>query len=560
MSAPPAFLQDPPRLGNQYDDDRVLRSYLRRALPPDVLLEIEPSLRRMGELAGGELCALQLADRAAEPSLVSWDGWGRRIERIEPTAVWRRAERLAAEEGVVAAAYDARYGAHSRLHQFALAYLFSPSTDFYGCPLAMTDGAARTLLESGNRRLIEHAVSRLTSRDPDQFWTSGQWMTESTGGSDVGLSRTEARRDGSGWTLHGHKWFTSAASSPMALTLARPEGNGPGGKGLALFYLETRREDGLMNGIVVHRLKEKLGTRKLPTAELTLDGCRAELVGEASDGVRAIAPMLNLTRTWNAVTAVALMRRGIALARDYARRRVAFGARLLDLPLHAETLADQQAELEGAFHLTFRVCELIGHVERGAAGTDDARLLRILTPLAKLTTARQAVAVSSEVLESFGGAGYVEDTGLPTLLRDAQVLAIWEGTTNVLALDALRAMAPGDGFTLLAEELHRLLAPVRDPGLCDAAERVRHCLADLATAWLEIQSQGRLGEASARRLALGLGRCLEVAALVQHAEWALVEEQDRRARAAALRLAERLPLPSRRFEATDTRSLADDEP
>lgn len=128
----------------------------------------------------------------------------------------------------------------------------------------MTDGAARTLLESRNSRLIDRAVPHLTSRDPGQFWTSGQWMTESTGGSDVGLSQTSARRDASGvWRLNGKKWFTSAANSQMALTLARPEGNGPGGSGLALFYLETRRADHSLNGIRIERLKDKLGTRKV---------------------------------------------------------------------------------------------------------------------------------------------------------------------------------------------------------------------------------------------------------------------------------------------------------
>src|SRR5688500_15893659 len=134
---------------------------------------------------------------------------------------------------------------------------------------------------SNNPQLIERAVGRLTSRDPAQAWTSGQWMTESTGGSDVGASLTRAERDESGqWRLFGKKWFTSAITSQMALTLARPAGNGPGGGGLAMFYVETRNPDGGLNGIRVERLKDKLGTRKVPTAELLLEGARAELVGD----------------------------------------------------------------------------------------------------------------------------------------------------------------------------------------------------------------------------------------------------------------------------------------
>ena len=199
----------------------------------------------------------------------------------------------------------------------------------------MTDGAARTLLTSGNQALIDEAVVHLTSRDPGTFWTSGQWMTESTGGSDVGLSETTARQDDKGqWRLYGRKWFTSAATSQIALTLARPEGNPSGGKSLALFYLKTRDEKGRLQQIEILRLKDKLGTRKVPTAELMLRGTPAVPVLGLTDGVRNIVPMLQLTRTWNSVTAAAFMRRGLALTRSYARRRTAFGA-----PLSEKSLA-----------------------------------------------------------------------------------------------------------------------------------------------------------------------------------------------------------------------------
>ena len=169
-----AFVQPPPELGNQYTDDRALRSYLARALPGDVLREIEMSLTEMGEFAGGELYRMQLADRENEPVLTHWDAWGNRIDRIEVSPLWRVAERIAAEQGLVATAYEQKHGAYSRLHQFALAYLFSPSTDLYGCPLAMTDGAACVLLGSGNEKLIKRAVPHLTTREQEAFWTSGQ--------------------------------------------------------------------------------------------------------------------------------------------------------------------------------------------------------------------------------------------------------------------------------------------------------------------------------------------------------------------------------------------------
>ena len=530
------FVQAPPELGNQYWTDAALRGLLARALPGEVLRGIEVSLAKMGELAGGELYRMQLADRENEPLLTPWDAWGNRVDAIEVTPLWKAAERMAAEQGLVATAYERQHGAYSRLHQFALAYLFMPSTDFYGCPLAMTDGAARLLNGSGNEKLIRRAVPHLTTRDPAQFWTSGQWMTEATGGSDVGLSETVARREGGQWRLTGRKWFTSAIASQMALTLARPQGNPTGGKGLALFYVETRDAQGRPNRIRVNRLKDKLGTRKVPTAELELEDTPAELVMGETDGIRNIAPILNVTRLWNTVAAAALMRRGLALARDYARRRVAFGAPLAGKPLHADTLAGLAAEFEGALQLAFFVAELFGREEAGRASEQQAGLLRLATPIAKLTSGKQAVAVVSEAIEAFGGAGYVEDTGLPLLARDAQVLPIWEGTTNVLSLDVLRALPAAGGVAGAQREARSLLQGVREPGLLRVSAIVEQAF-EAAAAWLDAAQRAGDAEleAGARRLALTLGRALEAALLARQAQWEIDNKHGKRALAAARR-------------------------
>lgn len=535
-----SFQQTPPTLGNQYEDDRVLRSYLTRVFPPDALSEIVPSLVEMGRLAGAELYQLQLADRLNEPVLTQWDAWGNRIDRIELTPLWQRAERIAAEHGVVATAYERKHGSLSRVHQCALAYLFTPSTDIYSCPLAMTDGAARTLLASGNQQLIERAVPHLIAREPSEFWTAGQWMTELTGGSDVGLSETIARHERDAeFRLYGRKWFTSAISSQIALTLARPEGNPPGGRGLALFYIETRDEHGRPRNIEINRLKDKLGTRKVPTAELTLNGTPARLVMGPTDGVRNIAPLLNITRLWNGISAVALMRRGLALAFDYAGKRVAFGSTLAEKALHVDTLMGLQAEAEAAFHLAFYVSELTGRSEAGEIGEDDAWLLRLLTPIMKLTTAKQAVAVTSEVLESFGGAGYVEDTGLPVLLRDSQVLPIWEGTTNVLALDTLRAIGATESIAPLLAAVSRMFESLRDPSLLKIGRTVTAAL-NHAESWFRdaLASDRSVLEAGARRFALTLGRAMELALLVRHAQWSEAIERDKRSSASARRFAQ----------------------
>jgi alkylation response protein AidB-like acyl-CoA dehydrogenase len=516
-----AFFQTPPALGNPWLQDPILRSYFERVIPKDALAQMAPTLEEIGELAAGELFTRSIAERLDEPRLVQWDAWGNRIDQIEVSSIWKLAAQITAEKGVIATAYERKHAQYSRLHQFALVYLIDPSWHVYSCPLAMTDGAARTLLATGNAALIERALPRLTSRDPAKAWTSGQWMTERTGGSDVAISETVAKDAGNGqFRLYGTKWFTSATTSQMALTLARPEGNPPGGSGLALFYVETRDEAGKLNGIAINRLKDKLGTRMVPTAELTLDGALATAVTGTRDGIKQITPMLATTRTWNAVCAASGMRRGMALAHDYARRRVAFGAPLAQKPLHQDTLAFVEAEARAAFLLAFRTVELMGKEEAKTMTDEERELFRMIVPLAKLVTGKQGVQGASEILEAFGGAGYVEDTGLPRLLRDAQVLPIWEGTTNVLSLDVLRVLSRGGSVDPIEREVRRCVhnAP---PSLRGAVEVATSAVAH-AKAWV-METMGGGGptavEQGARRFAMTLGRAVELGLLIEHATW-----------------------------------------
>jgi len=526
------FFQDPPRLGNQYDDDALLRDYLRWRLPEKVYAEIEPDLRRLGHRAATDILALGESAEASPPRHIPYDAWGRRVDRIETSDAWRELDRIAATEGIVATAYERAHGAHSRIHQFARLYLYAPSSALYSCPLAMTDGAARFLEVHGDESL-QPVFAHLTSRNPNEFWTSGQWMTERTGGSDVGSTSTVAVcEEGDSYSLHGSKWFTSATTSQVAMTLARIEGAPAGSRGLSVFLIRLRDEDAKLRNIRIERLKDKLGTRALPTAELTLQGTPAQLVGGAGDGIRKIATLFNITRVYNAVAAVAGMRRAVALATDYARRRSAFGKALIDHPLHVETLADMQLELRAAFLLAFRVVELLGKDECGDATESESRLLRFLIPVAKLYTAKQAIGVASEALEAFGGAGYLEDTGIPRLLRDAQVLSIWEGTTNILSLDALRAMERSDVLDEWASDVRRRVGGVKLAGLSacveqtlSAVQRIEHYSVLAASAGSEVQQAG------ARGFAFAIARTEAAALLVEAAN----AQQDQGSVAAAVR-------------------------
>jgi len=522
-----AFLQDSPQLPHPYRSDRALLGLLDRALPAERRAALDADLDALGDYAQ---MAWQRAGTTTrrKPVLTQWDAWGQRVDRIELTPAWQEGAAMTTRHAVLAAGHGD--SEHARLEEFARVYLYHLASEFYTCPLAMTDGAATALKASSNRELIERALPHFLSRDPASFWLSGQWMTETAGGSDVGDTETLARQDADGqWRLYGRKWFSSAVVGEAALALARPEGAGSGGAALALFYVETMDGARRRPELVIDRLKDKLGTQELPTAEIHLDGLPAWPLGELANGVRQVAPVLNITRTWNAVCAVASMARAIALARDFAERRRAFGRPLIEQPLHAQTLADLQAQFEGAFALAFEVAHLLGRVEHGSAAPHEAALLRLLTPLAKLWTGKLAVRICSEAIECFGGAGYIEDTGLPQLLRDAQVYPIWEGTTNVLSLDSLRALA-GDGLDALRSACAGWLDGNDD---LHAASAVRQTL-DAAARWLDQHAAARdTLEAGARGLAFTLARCAAAALLARQATWS-GRHGDRRP-AAALR-------------------------
>jgi alkylation response protein AidB-like acyl-CoA dehydrogenase len=472
------FYQESPVLQNQYTQDPLLARYLKKKMPADVFQSITGDLHGLGELAAGPMLAWADEAERTPPVHVPYDPWGKRIDEIRISTGWKRMEELAATSGLIAAGYERRYSEYSRLYQMSLLYLYHPSSAIFSCPLAMTDGAARAIELYGDAGMKARAFKHLTSRDPREFWTSGQWMTEKTGGSDVSGTSTVAVREGSEYKLYGTKWFTSATTSQMAMTLARPEGAESGSRGLSLFYLELRDPSGRLQNISIHRLKDKMGTKALPTAELTLNCTPAQLVGGEGNGVRKISSLFNITRVYNAICSISQMRRGIELACEYAKLRTAFGRKLIDHPLHVQTLSDLQLEWMGCFHLVMKAVELLGKEECGKATEGDSALLRVLTPLAKLYCGKSVVSVCSEVLECFGGAGYIEDTGLPKLLRDAQVLAIWEGTTNVLSLDMLRAFEKEKGFEAIQRDLIGRLKKLKNPeiqnNLMKALEKLGH--------------------------------------------------------------------------------------
>lgn len=507
------FYQVPPTLRNPWESDRVLRQFLKRNLPSGIYSEIEGDLKRLAGRVVNEMEALAQEAELIQPVHVPYDPWGKRIDDIRVTGAWNRLNDIAAEEGIVATGYERKHGEYSRLHQFAKLYLYHPSSAIYSCPLAMTDGAARLIELYGSDDMKKRAYKFLTSRDPKTFWTSGQWMTERTGGSDVSGTSTIAKADGNQFRLHGVKWFTSATTSQMAMTLAKIEGDDK----LSLFYLELRDQDGNLQNIQINRLKDKMGTKALPTAELTLNGVPATLVGERGKGVKTIATLFNITRLYNACCAVGYMQRGLSLLKDYSAKRVAFGKPIIEHGLHVETLADLQVRFEASFLMTFHASLLLGKEEAGKATEVESGTLRLLIPLVKLYTAKEGVAITSECIEGFGGAGYVEDTGIPQILRNAQVLAIWEGTTNVLSLDALRAIRKENAGEAFLKDIEGRLSKTKNPDLSESVKVISSALKK-ATEGLTRKTSEEDINTEARTLAMNLSRIYCASLMLENAE------------------------------------------
>jgi acyl-CoA dehydrogenase len=427
-----------------WDASPALRAILERKLSAADFAWALPQLERMGRLAASDVAPLAaIADRES-PTLLTHDARGERVDRVEFHPAYREMERIAYGSGMITMKYDAET-LRSRpdavhLTSFALGYLFSMAEMGLYCPLCMTDGLARVLTLHGTSQQIERAVPHLASSDPGRLWTGAMFLTERQGGSDVGANETVARPTPDGrWLLSGSKWFCSNVNAEAALVTARPEGAPRGTKALRTYLLLTRGNPGMR----IDRIKEKLGVRSMATGEVTLDGAVAEEIG----GFDATAVMLNMSRLYNAVASVAVIGRAAHEARSYVEQRSAFGRRVIEHPLAAETLLDLEAEHLAALLMVFETVD----AQRKADGGDDeaALLLRILTPIGKAITGKIAVPLVSEALELIGGNGYIEESVMPRLLRDAQVLPVWEGTTNVLMLDALRAAKK--------EEAHRPL-------------------------------------------------------------------------------------------------------
>jgi alkylation response protein AidB-like acyl-CoA dehydrogenase len=340
--------------------------------------------------------------------------------------------------------------------KYALTYLFVQAEFGLCCPLSMTDSLTRTLRKFGAPELVERYLPRLTTQIFDELYQGAMFMTEQGAGSDVAATATRAVPDGTAYRLYGDKWFCSNPDADLAMVLARIDGASAGMKGVSLFLLPRKLDDGSANAYRIVRLKDKLGTRSMASGEIRLEGARAFLVGEAGRGFQQMADMVNNSRLSNGVRAAGLMRRAVSEALFIARERRAFGKRLVDMPLMRRQLVKLLLPAEQARTMVFQTAEVL---RRSDAGDRAAYpLVRVLTPLIKFRACRDARKVTGDAMEVRGGCGYIEDWADPRLVRDAHLGSIWEGTSNIVALDVLRAVRREGSLPALDKHLRGLLA------------------------------------------------------------------------------------------------------
>ena len=478
---------------NLFTADVSFRGLLELHLEPALCSHLLPQFERLGAIAGAELDELAMAADRNPPALEG--------QAIRKHASYRELERKAfGEFGLAAMSHRGGVLGWPEplppLVKYALTYLYVQAEFGVCCPLSMTDALTRTLRKFADPALVARYLPGLTSQDMDTLLQGAMFITEQTAGSDVGLISTVARKQDGVWRLHGDKWFCSNADAGLALVLARPEGAPEGTRGLSLFLMPRTLTDGSPNRYRIARLKDKLGTRDMPSGEMKLESALAWLVGDPEQGFKQMADMINMSRLSNGMRAAGMMRRSLTEALFVARRRQAFGRPLVELPLMRRQLLKLMLPAEAARAVLFFTA---AELEKADAGDEAARRrVRVLTPLIKFRACRDARRVTGDAMEVRGGVGYTEEWSDPCLVRDAHLGSIWEGTSNSVALDVMRAIRREECLEALLPALDERIS--RAPRLL--AGRLAASLDKAAVFAHEIASTG--SEAHARQAAGGL--------------------------------------------------------
>ncbi|UOY92968.1 acyl-CoA dehydrogenase family protein [Ectobacillus sp. JY-23] len=446
------------QLRNFYTEDTVLQTLLKEYVDIELFTYTHEVLTRFGARVANEIDErARYTDREGQPQLMKYNKMGYDISEVWVNEGYKQTVAETYATGIVGYVHKdiprlGRKGDYT--YSFALGYVLSQAEAGFYCPVTLTMATAYLLDHYASDAVKEQFLGHVCATGDLPLYEGATFLTERQGGSDVGANIVKAVQKEGVFHLYGEKYFASnAGMCGVAMVLARMEGASTGSKGLTLFAVPWRREDGSLNGIRIRRLKDKLGVRAVPSGEVEFDGAKAYVVGDPAKGFYYMLEALNLSRICNAVASVGIMRRALAEAKEYASKRTAFGQPLLAFPMVQHTISKLTAKHAVELAAVFDMIQLYQKVTDEKASGQERILNRLFIALMKKETAEQAIHFAHEAIEMHGGNGYIEDFVTPRLLRDAQVLTVWEGTSNILGLELIRLVNKFNAHTLFIENM-----------------------------------------------------------------------------------------------------------
>ncbi|MCI0839932.1 MAG: acyl-CoA dehydrogenase family protein [Chloroflexi bacterium] len=520
---------------NWYEIDPNLSKLMDRYVSPADRDWAEGILRRWGELCGGPIAERAEIIDKNPPRLERYDRWGDEIASIvhHPAAIDQKRD-IWNEGPTGVAARDGRD--IPTVLGSAFTYLLSQSDTGMVCSTGMTGGVEALVDRYAPPDVREKILPRLQSPTYDGSWDGAMFMTEIRGGSDLAASETTAKQVNGKWVLNGAKWFCSNVDARAIATLARPEGADDGLRGLALFLVPSERSDGTRNGIHIKRLKDKLGTRSVPTAEIELVDAEAYIMSNPNAaesqtrGLNRMMAMVNGSRMGVATMGLGIMRRSFLESAIYAAHRMAFGKRLDELPMVRETLVNMVVAVEAVSAIVFEAASLAS----SKGDEEGRRLYRILVPLTKFKGARGGLELATQAVEIYGGNGYIETFPTARQLRDAQCHTIWEGTENIICLDVLRAIGKESAHDALLNRVDAALSPVSHSSLSamkDAVAQARREAQEIIA--FVARAEDDVRQLNSRRVTTALSDLVQAALLLEAAQGELDASGDARKAAVA---------------------------
>lgn len=467
--------QDARQTTNFFTEDETLHQLLDMMLDKELFVYAKRELTDFGELCAGAIdVRAKHTDQEGEPRLQRYNAYGEEVSEVWVNEGYKKTIEETYNTGIVGYVHKnipqlGRKGNY--VYSFAQGYLLSHAEPGFYCPVTLTMATAYLLDHYASEELKQRFLPHVCATGDTELYEGATFLTERQGGSDVGANIVKARQDGQHYLMYGEKYFASnVGMCGVAMVLARIEGASTGSKGLTLFAVPWRLDNGKINNLRIRRLKDKLGVRAVPSGEVEFDGSLAYVVGEPNKGIYYMLEALNLSRICNAVASIGIMRRGFLEAKHYVTNRNAFGQPLIQYPMIQDTLGKYAAKVHVEVATVFDLIQLYDRVTSGQGDEQDMILNRLNIAIMKKETAEQAVHYASEAIELHGGNGYIEDFVTPRLLRDAQVLTVWEGTANILALELIRLVDKYFAHELFVRVMHERLTKLANGSLVQIVE------------------------------------------------------------------------------------------